>query len=52
MTEPKREKIIKVRVSPEELATLQMHCTRGELARWIGAPSARRWGPSSASWPR
>ena len=35
MTEPKREKIIKVRVSPEELATLQMHCTRGELARWM-----------------
>jgi len=35
MAEPKREKIIKVRVSPEELATLQMHCTRGELARWM-----------------
>lgn len=35
MTEPKREKIIKVRVSAEELATLQMHCTRGELARWM-----------------
>lgn len=36
-TEPeqKREKIIKIRVSPEELATLQMHCTRGELARWM-----------------
>lgn len=33
--EPKREKIIKVRVTPEELATLQMHCTRGELARWM-----------------
>ena len=35
MTEPKREKIIKVRVSPEELATLQMHSTRTELARWM-----------------
>lgn len=35
MTEPKREKIIKIRVSAEELATLQMHCTRGELARWM-----------------
>lgn len=33
--EPKREKIIKVRVSPEELAILKMHCTRGELARWM-----------------
>jgi len=31
----KREKIIKIRVSPEELATLQMHCTKGELARWM-----------------
>ena len=31
----KREKIIKIRVSPEELATLQMHCTRGELAAWM-----------------
>lgn len=35
MTEPKREKIIKVRVSAEELATLQMHSTRPELARWM-----------------
>lgn len=35
MAEPKREKIIKVRVSPEEFATLQMHCTRTELARWM-----------------
>lgn len=34
-TEPKREKIIKVRVSAEELATLQMHSTRTELARWM-----------------
>jgi hypothetical protein len=33
--EAKREKIIKIRVSPEELATLQMHCTKGELARWM-----------------
>ncbi len=33
--EPKREKIIKVRVSPEELATLKMHSTRDELARWM-----------------
>ena len=31
----KRDKIIKIRVSPEELATLQMHCTKGELARWM-----------------
>ena len=36
MTEAvKREKIIKIRVSPEELATLHMHCTRGELAAWM-----------------
>ena len=36
MTEAvKREKIIKIRVNPEELATLQMHCTRGELAAWM-----------------
>ena len=34
-SEPKREKIIKVRVSPEELATLKMHSTRDELARWM-----------------
>lgn len=31
----KREKIIKIRVSPEELSTLQMHCNRGELAAWM-----------------
>src|SRR5690606_23229804 len=34
-SEPKREKIIKVRVSPEELATLKMHSTRDEPARWM-----------------
>jgi hypothetical protein len=34
-TEPKRDKTIKIRVSQEELATLQMHCTRSELARWM-----------------
>lgn len=31
----KREKIIKIRVSDEEFATLKMHCNRPELAGWM-----------------
>ena len=31
----KREKIIKIRVSDEEFATLKMHCNRPELAVWM-----------------
>jgi hypothetical protein len=35
MSEIKREKIIKIRVSDEEFATLKMHCNRPELAVWM-----------------
>lgn len=35
MSEPKREKIIKVRVSAEELETLKWRCPKHRLAEWM-----------------
>jgi|TARA_B100000929_G_C15316637_1_gene355748 hypothetical protein len=35
MSEPKREKIIKIRVSAEEHETLKWRCPKAQLAEWM-----------------